>query len=278
MPMIETRDGTRLYVKEWGHGRPVVLVHGWPLSADMWDHQALAIADAGYRVIFYDRRGFGRSDQPWHGYDYDTLSDDLADVMQATGAESGVTLIGFSMGTGEVARYMSRHGGERLVQAALLAPVVPKLLQSDDHPHGFDPGKFERMTASFLKDRPAFFPGYFKTQYGVGFVSHPVSQEVIDWSCGLAMQSGLRPALEGRLTFGTTDFRPELSAFNVPTLIVQGTSDQDAPIDATGRAAAAGITGARLIEYEGAPHNLFATHKDRLNEDLLSFLAEAPTA
>ncbi|HEX8553841.1 MAG TPA: alpha/beta fold hydrolase, partial [Sphingomonas sp.] len=135
MTYIETRDGTELYVKEWGDGRPVILTHGWPLNADSWDAQALDLAKAGYRVIAYDRRGFGRSDQPWTGYDYDTLADDLADVLEATDADDDATIIGFSMGGGEVARYMSRHEGEGVIGAGLIASVVPYLLQTDDHPN-----------------------------------------------------------------------------------------------------------------------------------------------
>ena len=274
MPIIETRDGTELYVKDWGEGRPVVMIHGWPLSADMWDDQAMALAEAGCRVIAYDRRGFGRSDQPWEGYDYDTFADDLADVMAAAEIESGAALVAFSMGTGDVARYMSRHGGRGVSQAALVAPVLPLLLRRDDNPDGFDPAKFARMTGKLVADRADFYRSYFKTFFGVGVISHPVSQAVLDWAWGMAMEIGVHPALVARLAFGTTDFRPEMAAFRVPTLIVHGTSDSDAPIEATGRAAAQAIAGARLIEYEGAPHGLFATHKDQLSQDLLSFLAE----
>ena len=274
MPIIETRDGTEIYVKDWGDGRPVIMIHGWPLSADSWDDQALPLAEAGYRVISYDRRGFGRSDQPWEGYDYDTFSDDLADVIEAAEIESGAALVAFSMGTGDVARYMSRHGGRGVSQAALIGPVLPVLLRSEDNPNGFDPAKFEKMTGELMKDRADFYRSYFKSFFGVGVISHPVSQATLDWAWSMAMQIGLRPALAARLAFGTTDFRADLPAFAVPTLIVHGTSDSDAPIDATGRAAAAAIAGARLIEYDGAPHGLFATHKDRLTEDLLSFLSE----
>ena len=274
MPLIETRDGTELYVKDWGEGRPVVMIHGWPLSADMWDDQALALAEAGYRVIAYDRRGFGRSEEVWHGYDYDTFSDDLADVMEAAEVGPGAALVAFSMGTGVVARYMSRHGGRGVSQAALVAPVVPLLLGSEDNPHGFDPDKFERMTGQLIDDRAAFYQSYFKSFFGVGVISHAVSDAMLDWAWGIAMQIGLRPALAARQAFATTDFRADLPAFQVPTLIVHGTSDSDAPIDATGRAAAKAIAGARLVEYQGAPHGLFVTHKEQLNQDLLSFLSE----
>lgn len=275
MPIIETRDGTELYVKDWGDGRPVIFTHGWSLSADFWDHQALALAEAGYRVLAYDRRGFGRSDQPWDGYDYDTFADDLADVVEAAEIEEGAALVGYSMGSGEVARYMSRHGGKGVSQAVLVSPVVPVLLKADDNPHGFDPAEFDRLSAKLREDRPDFFRSYVKNLYGVGVISHPVSNAVLDWTWNMGMQAGFRSLLAAREAFGRTDFRPDLAAFDVPTLIVHGTGDTDAPIDATGRAAARGIAGARLIEYDGATHGLPITHKDRLTADLLAFFGEA---
>jgi pimeloyl-ACP methyl ester carboxylesterase len=274
MPFIEARDGTEIYVKDWGHegGRPVILMHGWPLSADSWDDQALALAEAGYRVLAYDRRGFGRSDQPWDGYDYDTFADDLADVIESAELEGGIALVGFSMGGGEVARYMSRHGGKGVTQAALIGAVVPYLLKTADNPDGADQSVFEEIKAGIRKDRADFFRSFFKDFYGVGVLSHPVSQGVLDHAWTLAMQAGLKGTLACVDAFGTTDFRPDLPSINVPTLIIHGTADQTVPIDPSARAAAAGIKGARLIEYDGAPHGLFATHKDRLTADLLEFL------
>lgn len=273
MATITTRDGTELFVRVWGEGRPVVMTHGWSLSADYWDHQALGRARAGYRVVTYDRRGFGRSDQPWGGYHYDSFADDLADVMEGAGVEGDAALVGYSMGTGEVARYLSRHGTKRIAQAALVSPVVPHLLKAEDNPHGFDPAKFDRMTAEMLDDRAKFFRTYARGLYGVGPLSHPVSSETIDWTWRMSMQASLKALVAAREAFGRTDFRPYLPAFTVPTLIVHGTGDSDAPIDATARAAAAAIPGARLIEYEGAPHGLPITHADRLLADLLAFLA-----
>lgn len=273
MPMIETRDGTRLYVKDWGQGRPVVLLHGWSLNADLWDYQSWALANEGYRAIAYDRRGFGRSEQPWRGYDYDSFADDLADVMGALGADADATLVGFSMGSGEVARFMSRHAGHGVAKAVLVGSVVPLLLKADDNPHGYDPGTFDKKTAQLQEDRAQFFRSYYKNHFGVGVISHPVSEAVIDWTWGMGMQAGLHPLLAAREAFGRTDFRPDLPAFKVPTLVIHGTGDTDAPIEATGRAAARGIAGARLIEYDGAPHGLMVSHKERLTEDLLNFLA-----
>ena len=271
MNYVTTADKTKLYVKDWGSGQPVVMMHGWPLSADSWDDQAMAIADAGYRAIAYDRRGFGRSSQPWSGYDYDTLADDLAAVIEQTGAQDAV-LMGFSMGGGEVARYLSRHAGKSVKKAVLIGSVVPFMLKTSDNPQGTEQAVFDRMGQAIKEDRAKFFAGFFKDFYGVGMLSSPVSDELIQASCNVALQASLKATLECAKSFATTDFRPDLPAFKVPTLIIHGTSDQTVPIDAAGRAAAKGIVGSTLIEYEGAPHGLFATEKDRLTKDLLAFI------
>ena len=271
MTFITTKDDTKLYVKDWGTGRPVIMMHGWPLSADSWDDQAMAIADAGFRAISYDRRGFGRSDQPFNGYDYNTLADDLASVIEQTGANDA-TLAGFSMGGGEVARYMSRHGGKNVSQAVLVSSVVPYMLKTSDNPNGTDQAKFDQMTAAMKEDRAKFFAGFFKDFYGVGIISQPVSDELLEASRNTAMMAGLKPTLACAEAFATTDFRPDLAAFTVPTLIIHGTADKTVPIDASAREAVKGIANATLVEYDGAPHGLFATHKDRLTSDLLAFL------
>ncbi len=274
MPYITTRDNTRLYVKDWGSGRPVILIHGWPLSADTWDEAATAIANAGFRAIAYDRRGFGRSDQPWNGYNYDTLADDLAAVIAETGANNA-TIVGFSMGGGEVARYMSRHGGRNVAQAALISSVVPYMLKTPDNPNGVDQATFDQITASLKEDRAHFFTSFFRDFYGVGLMSHPVSDEVIEWSRNVALLASFNATLSCANAFATTDFRPDLAAFTVPTLIVHGTADTIVPIDTSARQAASSLPSATLIEYEGGPHGLFATHKDRLANDLLAFLQQA---
>ena len=275
MPYVKTRDGTDLYVKDWGSGRPVILLHGWPLNADSWDPQAMALADAGFRAIAYDRRGFGRSGQPWSGYDYDTLSDDLADVMAATGADRDAAIVGFSMGGGEVARYMSRHDGKGVIAAGLISSVVPFMLKTDDNPDGTPQSTFDQIADGIRTDRAKFFHDTFVPQfYGVGIVSSPVSQEQIDYSTALAMMAGLKPTLACAEAFGHTDFRPDLPAFRVPTLIVHGTGDKTVPIDASGRAAARGISGSQLVEYDGAPHGLNVTESDRLTGDLLTFFGK----
>jgi pimeloyl-ACP methyl ester carboxylesterase len=273
MPYVKTRDGTDLYVKDWGSGRPVILIHGWPLNADSWDAQAMALADAGFRAIAYDRRGFGRSGQPFSGYGYDTLADDLADVMEATGATENATLVGFSMGGGEVARYMSRHDGRGVIAAGLVSSVVPYMLQTDDNPDGVPESTFQQMREGIKEDRAHFLRHKFAPQfYGAGYITSPVSDDVLDWSTNLAMMAGLKPTLACLDAFAYTDFRPDLAAFRVPTLIVHGTGDQTVPIDTSGRPAAKGIAQSQLVEYAGAPHGLNVTEADRLSRDLLTFL------
>ncbi|MBC7987811.1 MAG: alpha/beta hydrolase [Sphingomonadaceae bacterium] len=272
MPSIKTRDGAELYVKDWGEGRPVIMIHGWPLSADMWGYQAMRLAEAGYRTIAYDRRGFGRSSQPWAGYDYDTLADDLGAVIEATGA-ADATLVGFSMGGGEVARYLSRRGGAGVAGAALIASVVPGLLKSESNPSGVEAAALDEMKEGILRDRPNFIKTWAQNYYGVGWVTSPVSEERVQWAVAIGMQSSLKAMLACVDAFGTTDFTPDLAAFTMPTLIVHGTSDAIVPIDATSRRAAAAIPGARLIEYEGATHGVCETERERLAQDLLDFLA-----
>lgn len=271
VPYITTSDNTKLYTKDWGSGRPVILLHGWPLSADSWDDQAMAIAQAGFRAIAYDRRGFGRSDQPWTGYDYDTLSDDLAAVIKETGA-TDATIVGFSMGGGEVARYMSRHSGQNVVQTGLVASVVPYMPKTPDNPQGTEPSVFEKMAQGIEQDRAHFFANFFKMFYGVDSVLNPPSKELLEWSRSVSMQASLKATLDCAKAFATTDFRPDLPSFSVPTLIIHGTQDQTVPIDAAGRAAAKSIANSKLIEYDGAPHGLFATHKEQFTQDLIAFL------
>jgi pimeloyl-ACP methyl ester carboxylesterase len=268
---IVTADTTKLYFKDWGAGRPVILIHGWPLSADSWDDQAMAIADAGYRAIAYDRRGFGRSSQPWHGYDYDTLADDLAAVIEQTGAKDA-TLIGFSMGGGEVARYMSRHAGKAVVQAGLISSILPYRLKTSTNPAGTEQQVFDKTMLSLKQDRPGFLTGFFNNFFGVSGQSKAVSDEMLQWARGVSLQASLKATLDCAKAFATTDFRPDLPAFKVPTLVIHGTQDLIVPIDASSRLAAKGIAQSRLIEYEGAPHGLFATHKNRLTQDLLDFI------
>ena len=280
MPLIETRDHTELYVKVWGTGRPVILIHGYPLNADSFDRTAMKLAEAGFQAISYDRRGFGRSSQPWQGYDWDTYSDDLADVMQATGATQDVTIIGYSMGGGEAARYMSRHAGKGVIKIGLYASVVPGMFKADDNPAGHTQEDYEEIVAGIEKDAAAFFRHKFLPPfYGKGLKSlvgaaSSASDDVIEAAVNAALMGGMRAmtAMPHNFTFG--DFKADIPAITVPTLIVHGTEDQPAPIDATARRAHRMIKGSQLIEYEGHPHGFYATNSDQMIADTLAFLRQ----
>jgi non-heme chloroperoxidase len=271
MPFVTTSDNTRLYVKEWGAGPPVILIHGWPLNADSWDDVGVGLAEAGFHAIAYDRRGFGRSDQPVAGYDYDTLADDLATVIKET-ESTGAALVGFSMGGGEVARYLARHGAANVSKAVLLSSVVPYMLKTEDNPTGVDQSVFDAMTKGIREDRGDFMQTFAKNFCGVGLISKPVSQATLDLFFIWAMQAGLWPTLECARAFAATDFRTDAAAFTVPTLILHGTGDQVVPIDGSAREAARLIPHARLIEYEGAPHATLSTRRDEVIRDLVEFL------
>jgi non-heme chloroperoxidase len=271
MAFIETKDGVQLHVKDSGTGRPVVLIHGWLLTGDMFEYQSLALLEAGYRVITYDRRGFGQSGHPATGYDYNTFADDLAAVLEELDVQ-GATLVGFSMGGGEVARYLSRHGAKRAAKAVLISSVVPYLLKDESNPEGVDQSVLEDMKKQVRKDRFAFLQSFSRMFYGVGIVSSPVSDALLNWTFILAVMASPKATINCIDAFGKTDFRKDLAAFTIPTLIIHGTSDKTVPIATAGRAAAKGIAGAKLLEYDGEPHGLFATVPDKLNADLISFI------
>jgi pimeloyl-ACP methyl ester carboxylesterase len=249
----------------------VVLLHGWPLSGDTFDEAALALAENGYRAIVPDRRGFGRSDQPWDGYDYDTFVDDVCAVLADAGAEGEIALAGFSMGGGEVARFISRNPG-RVTHAVLIGSVVPLLLRTEDHPEGAPREVFDGMIEGIRTDKAEFFRSFLRDFFGVGWAA-PVSEAVLDNAWRQAMMAGLRPTLACVRAFSETDFRPDLDNFTMPTLIIHGTEDRTVPIDLSARAAARSIKGAKLVEYEDGGHGLFASHSERLVADLLEFLA-----
>jgi non-heme chloroperoxidase len=271
MPILDTRDGAHIQYKDIGAGQPVVLIHGWPLTGDMWEYQTVALVEAGYRVITYDRRGFGHSSHPATGYTYDIFADDLADLLEKLDL-TNVALVGFSMGGGEIARYLTRHGAGRIASAVLISSVVPYLLKTNDNPHGVDESVFDGMKDQIRKDRFDFLQTFAETFYGVGWVSSPVSKGLLDWNFALAIMASPLATSACVDAFGKTDFRPDLASFTIPTLVIHGTADKTVPIDPSGRAAAAGIAGAQLVEFDGEPHGLFATAADRLNADLLKFL------
>lgn len=272
MATFQTRDGTNLYVKDWGTTGPVViLIHGWPLSADMWDYQAVPLAEAGCRVIAYDRRGFGRSDQPWSGYGYDTLADDLKDLIDWLDVDD-VTLVGFSMGGGEVARYVGKYGAGRVKKAVFVSAVVPFMLQTADNPEGVDGDIFEDMKDGLREDRAAFLADFALDFYGVSDEDEAVSDEVLMWTNTVAMMASAKATLDCVDAFSKTDFREDLKGFEIETLLIHGTDDKTVPTEASAHRAVELLPNATLKEYDGAPHGLFMTHKDDLTEDLLDFI------
>lgn len=273
MPYAKAKDGTMLYYKDWGRSDPVVLLHGWPLTGDTFDDLAIKLVDAGKRCIIPDRRGFGRSDQPWNGYDYDTFADDVAAILEDCGISQPVALVGFSMGGGEVARFLSKQGKARVSAAVLASSVVPKVAQSDDYPDGVPQAKLDQITAQMQEDRAGFLQTFLKQFYGWGVLARPVSEGVLDAGFHQAIMAGARPTYASAEAWAMTDFRPDLPAFEgVPTLILHGTADQNVPIEGTGRKVAEALPHATLIEYDGSPHGIFETDKERFARDVVEFL------
>jgi non-heme chloroperoxidase len=262
-----------LAYNDQGSGQPVVLIHGFPLNGASWEKQTHALLEAGYRVITYDRRGFGSSSQPSVGYDYDTFAADLATILEVLDL-TDVVLVGFSMGTGEVARYLSRYGSDRIAKAAFLGSLEPYLLITDEHPDGAGPLEFfQGISDSVKKDRYAFFAGFFADFYNLDEnLGSRISEEALRNSWNVAASSGAYAAAAAPLTW-PTDFRADIDAITVPTLIVHGTADNILPIDKTGRKFAELLPDATYAEIEGAPHGLLWTHADEVNEHLLGFLA-----
>ncbi|WP_409285925.1 alpha/beta fold hydrolase [Pseudomonas protegens] len=274
MSTFITRDGTELYYKDWGSGQPVVFSHGWPLSADSWESQMLFLADHGYRVIAHDRRGHGRSSQPWHGNDMDTYADDLAQLIEHLDLQDAV-LLGFSTGGGEVARYIGRHGTGRLAKAGLISAVPPLMLKTEANPGGLPLEVFDGIRAGAVADRSQLYKNIASGPFfGFNRPGAKVSQGMIDSFWLQGMQAGHKNAYDCIKAFSETDFTEDLKRFDIPTLVVHGDDDQIVPIDAAGRASAKLIANARLLVYPGAPHGLTDTHKERLNQDLLRFIQQ----
>jgi non-heme chloroperoxidase len=262
-----------LYYEDHGAGRPVVLIHGWPLSGRSWEQQVPDLIDAGYRVISYDRRGFGKSSQPWGGYDYDTFTDDL-DVLLRHLDVREVTLVGFSMGGGEVARYVGRYGTERVAQAVLAAAVPPYLYKSDDNPEGaLDDATIAAFEAGVRADRLAFVDGFVTNFFAVGDKTDLVSEPQRVYNRDIAAFASPKATLDCIEAFGRTDFRGDLAAFTVPTLVIHGDSDAIVPFEASGRRSHEAVAGSELVVVDAAPHGLNVTHADIFNRALLDFLA-----
>ena len=273
MSTVTTEDGTQIYYKEWGEGQPVVFSHGWPLNADAWESQMVFLASNGYRTIAHDRRGHGRSSQPSGGNDMDTYADDLATLIETLDLRDAV-LIGFSIGGGEVARYIGRHGTSRVAKAVLVASVTPLMLKTEANPEGLPIEVFDEIRAGVAADRSQFFKDLAMPFFGANRPSANVSQGVLDLYWLRAMQTGLKNALEAIKAYSETDFTEDLKKFDVPTLIIHGDDDQIVPIVASAPVSSQLVENATLKVYEGAPHGLADTHKDQLNGDLLAFLRE----
>ncbi|RNF30221.1 chloroperoxidase [Massilia aurea] len=272
MTIYTTKEGVELYYKDWGSGQPIVFCHGWPLNSDSWESQMIFFADQGYRCIAHDRRGHGRSSQPWDGNDMDHYADDLAELLTHLDVKDAV-LFGFSTGGGEVARYIGRHGTARIAKAGLISAVPPLMLKTEANPGGLPLEVFDGLRAAQLADRSQFYldvpSGPF---YGFNRPGAKVSQGLIQswWMQG--MLGGHKNTYDSIKAFSETDFTEDLKKFTIPTLIVHGDDDQIVPIDAAGRASKRLIPHAQLIEYPGAPHGLTDTHKDQVNADLLAFV------
>jgi non-heme chloroperoxidase len=271
MSTITTKDGTEIYYKDWGTGSPVVFSHGWPLDADAWDLQMMFLANNGYRVIAHDRRGHGRSGQPWNGNDMDTYADDLAALVQALDLK-GATHVGHSTGGGEVARYIGRHGTKRVAKAVLIGAVPPLMLKTDANPAGLPLSVFDGLRASVLADRSQFFEDLSMPFYGYNKPDAKISQGVRDEFWREGMLVSIKGSYDCIKQFSETDFTEDLKKIDVPTLILHGDADQIVPIVAAGLLSAKIVKNATLKIYPGAPHGMCTTLADKVNADLLAFL------
>jgi non-heme chloroperoxidase len=273
MPFVETDDRTSLFYNDWGSGKPVLFIHGWAVGGDMWEYQTTYLADRGLRCIAYDCRGCGRSSQPDRGYDHDTFAEDLATLIEHLDLRE-VTLVAHSMGGNYVTRYLSRHGADRIARVALVGTMTPFALKTADNPDGMDKSVFDGLVAALREDRPHFLTVSAPAFFGGDARDCSVSPEIIEWAVGIFMQSSPKATIDMVPMMYETDFRPEMNVFTMPTLIIHGEHDTNAPLDLTARKTVQEIPGSELRVYQGAAHGLFFTEKDRLNADLLAFIAE----
>jgi non-heme chloroperoxidase len=277
MPRITTKDGTKIFYKDWGSGQPVVFSHGWPLNADAWDDQLFFFASNGYRAIAHDRRGHGRSTQSFKGNDMNTYADDLAALVEELDLADAIH-IGHSTGGGEVARYIGRHGSERVAKAVLVGAVPPLMLKTSNNPEGLPIEAFDQIRAGVKGDRSQFYKDLSAQFYGANRQGSKVSQGVRDAFWMMSMQAGFPAAYDCVKAFSETDFREDLKKFDIPTLVIHGDDDQIVPITVGGLRSSKMIKGATLKIYKGAPHGLMTTHKDQFNTDLLEFARQQPEA
>ncbi|WP_440104567.1 alpha/beta fold hydrolase [Streptosporangium sp. H16] len=271
MPYVSTADGTQIFYKDWGSGQPVVFSHGWPLNADAWDNQLHLAASHGFRAVAHDRRGHGRSGQPWNGNDMDTYADDLSTLLDTLDLRDAI-LVGHSTGGGEVTRYIGRHGTSRVSKAVLLGAVPPLMLKTEANPAGLPIEVFDTIRGGVEADRSQFYKELAVPFYGYNRPGAQVSQGVIDAFWLWSMQVGLKGALDCIRAFSETDFAEDLKRFDVPTLIAHGDDDQIVPVVASALESSRLVKGSTLKIYEGAPHGLAGAFERELNADLLAFL------
>jgi non-heme chloroperoxidase len=277
MPTFTTQDGTQIFYKDWGSGQPVVFSHGWPLSADAFEDQMQYLAARGYRCIAHDRRGHGRSDQPWDGNEMDTYADDLAALVEKLDLK-GAIHVGHSTGGGEVAHYIGRHGTNRVAKAVLIGAVTPLMLKTAANPTGLPIGAFDEIRANVLADRSQFFKDLSAPFYGANRPGSKVSQGQRDSFWLQGMMAGFPAAYDCIKAFSETDFTEDLKKFDVPTLILHGDDDQIVPIGASAMLSSKLVRGAELKVYPGFPHGMCSTHKDTINADLLAFFKKTQRA
>lgn len=264
-PRVETADGAQLFIREWGAGRPVVFIHGWAVNCDVWQY-VMASLSAHARCIAYDKRGHGRSTDPATQYDYDTLADDLASVLDRLDLHDTV-LVGHSMGSPEIVRYLSRHGSRRVARLVLVSSALPFMLRTPDNPEGIDAGVFEERRRQWLVDMPKFLAANARS-----FVLPDTSAETVAWLAGLGGQASLQALIQLNHTVTETDLRGDVEQIKLPTLIIHGSQDQSAPLDLTSKRVASMVAGSTLRLYDGAPHGLLLTHQQRLSSDLLGWI------
>jgi non-heme chloroperoxidase len=278
MPFVnvgkENSGEIELYYEDHGSGKPVVLIHGWPLDGASWEKQTLALLNSGFRVVTYDRRGFGKSSKPTFGYDYDTFAEDLHKLVSKLDLRN-FALVGFSMGGGEVARYIGKYGTKHVSNAVFISAVPPFLLKTGDNPQGVDKSLFDGFRFAIAQDRPAFLSKFLSDFYNVDVLrGKAISEQAVQASWNVGMVASLRGTIDCVTAFGETDFRKDLEKIDIPTLVIHGTDDRIVPFPISGKRTAEMVKGSKLLIVEGAPHGLTWTHTEQVNKGLLDFLGQ----